>query len=260
MNCTDIENQIIDFIDGTLTSAEMEAIKLHLSSCDNCRQLHFGTKALLKSLNEIPLEQPSANLRTSFEELLDKEKQLQAKSIVLNPHKNSWKAVLQIAATLALLVSGYLLGSLNTNQGIKQEMLAIQNESSQMKQNLMLAMIDDRSPSKRIKAVGLSEEITKPNTKILMALIERMQYDSNSNVRLSAAEALSKFTESELVLNALMTVLTTEENPSVQIEIIQILAKVQERRAIAPMRELLERPETPIYVRDQVNIGIAQLI
>ena len=52
--------------------------------------------------------------------------------------------------------------------------------------------------------------------KILKALIERMQYDSNSNVRSSAVEALSKFTDYELVRTSLIEALTAEKDSSIQ--------------------------------------------
>ena len=258
MNCTDIENKLVDYIDGILSEDENKVIKKHIASCKTCKESFSQTKALFNAFGNERVAKPSSNLRTSFEEMLAKEKSSQPKVIALDSvKKNSFKSVLQIAASIAILFTGYLIGGYQESKNTQQEIASYQK---QHKENMMLAMIDNSSPSKRIKAVNYTEELSTPDTKILQALIERMQEDSNSNVRLSAAEALSKFTDSELVRKSLIETLTLEKDPSIQIEIIQILVKIQEKRALEPMRKLLDQPESPDYLKMQVNIGIAHLI
>jgi len=251
---------MVDYIDRALSAKESESIKNHITACTTCKKAFDKTSILMNSFANEPSVQPSAKLKTSFEQLLAEEKAKQTKVIALTPKKSSFKSFLQIAASVAILFTGYLIGGYQESQNSKQELMAFQNEKKQLKENMMLAMIDNSSPSKRIKAINYTEELTTPNTKILQALIERMQQDSNSNVRLSAAEALSKFTDSELVRTSLIETLTTEKDPSIQIEIIQILVDIQEKRALAPMRKLLEQPESPDYLKTQVHIGIAHLI
>ena len=258
MNCTEIENSIVDYIDGALSAKETVMIQNHIKSCITCKKTHEETKQLLTSFANETVAQPSSNLRTSFEELLAIEKKAQTKVIALQPAKrSSYKSVLQIAASVAILFTGYLIGGYQENQNSQNEIASYQKEH---KENMLLAMIDNSSPSKRIKAVNYTEELTTPDTKILEALIDRMHNDSNSNVRLSAAEALSKFTDSELVRTSFIKTLTTEKNPSIQVEVIQILVQIQEKRALDPMKKLLESPEAPDYLKTQVNIGIAKLI
>jgi hypothetical protein len=260
MNCTNIENKLVDYIDGSLTAKEASEVQNHIETCDSCKNDLEETNSLLTAFTHEQVAQPTLNLKTSFQEMLANEKKSQTKVIALNLKKNSFKSYLQIAASIAILFTGYLIGGYQESQNSEQELMAFQNEKKQLKENMMLAMIDNSSPSKRIKAVNYTEELTTPNTKILQALIERMQHDSNSNVRLSAAEALSKFTDYELVRTSLIETLTIEKDPSIQIEIIQILVDIQEKRALAPMRKLLEQPESPDYLKTQVHIGIAHLI
>ena len=258
MNCTNIENKLVDFIDGTLSKEEANDIQNHIESCASCKNAFEETSTLFTAFTNEPIAQPSKNLKTSFEEMLAKEKQAQTKVITLQtPKKNNYKSLLQIAASVAILFTGYVFGGYQESKSSQQE-LAIHQK--QHKENMLLAMIDNSSPSKRIKAVNYTEELTTPDTKILEALIDRMHNDSNSNVRLSAAEALSKFTNSELVRTSLIKTLTTEQNPSIQVEVIQILVEIQEKRALDPMKKILEQPEAPNYLKTQVNIGIAKLV
>ena len=258
MNCTNIESKLIDYIDGSLTVKEANDVQNHIETCVSCRKSFDETNTLLTAFSNEPIAQPTASLKASFQEMLANEKKSQAKVIRLEPtKKKTYKSMLQIAASVAILFTGYLIGGHQESQHSQQEIASYQK---QHKENMLLAMIDNSSPSKRIKAVNYTEELTAPDTKILEALIDRMQNDTNSNVRLSAAEALSKFTDSELVKTSLIETLTTEKNPSIQIEVIQILVQIQEKRALDPMRKILEQPEAPDYLKTQVNIGIAQLI
>lgn len=261
MNCTKTEHIIVDYIDGALLKEEMNAVQNHLAVCTSCQKVYEETKQLFTAFSEEPIAKPSANLRTSFEQILEQEKEKQTKVVKLVPsNNNSYKSVLQIAASVAILLTGYLFGGYQESKNHQQEIASYQKEQKELKESMMLAMIDNSSPSKRIKAVNYTEELTTPDETILKALIERMQQDSNSNVRLTAVEALSKFTDSEIVKTSLIESLTKENDPSIQIEIIQILVQIQEKRALTPMKKILENSESPDYLKTQVNIGIAKLI
>jgi len=125
---------------------------------------------------------------------------------------------------------------------------------------MTLAMLDNRSASKRIQAVNYTEDIKMPDNQVLEAIIGRLQKDDNINVRLAAAGSLSRFQENQLVKDAFITTLETEENPEVQIAIIQFLVHVKEERSVKPMKKLLNQPEVPQYVKYQVNQGLAQIL
>lgn len=260
MDCKNIEKYTIDFIEDNLSKSLKQQFENHILSCNTCQKELEETKILLQDFNNVSIEKPSRKLGDSFSKMLEKEKQLQTKVIPLNGNKNiNYKTLFQIAASFLLLFSGYFFGTYKIENSNK-EIVKLINETKQLKQNMMLAMIDNRSPSKRIKAVNFTNDIKQPNTKVINALIDRLKFDNNSNVRLATVEALSKFTKIESVKTALINSLTTDKNPNIQIEIIQVLVKIQEKRALEPMRKLLDQPETPNFVKDQVTSGISNLI
>ena len=166
-NCTEIENSIVDYIDGTLSRKESEVIKSHISTCDTCKEIYEETTLLMSSFANEPIAKPSAKLKTSFEQMLAREKEAQSKVIPLHTKKSSFKSLLQIAASIAILFTGYLFGGYQESQNSQLEITAYQNEQKQLKENMLLAMIDNSSPSKRIKAVNYTEELTTPDTRIL---------------------------------------------------------------------------------------------
>nr|WP_321247988.1 HEAT repeat domain-containing protein [uncultured Psychroserpens sp.] len=263
MDCKNIEQHIVDYLDGQLSVEESKHITKHIASCDSCKTIYDETKALFSAFENVEEEMPSDNLRTGFYKLLEEEKQLLDDKIVqLSQQKKEfpWKQAFQIAASIIFMFGGYFLGSHNSKRTSNQEISALQQETIELREDMMLAMIENQSPSKRIQAVNFTESFVKPDIKILEALIGRMQYDGNMNVRLAAAEALSEFPKSTIVKDAFIEALTTQKDPSLQIAIIQFLVKIQEKRAIAPMQQLLEESDTPDFVKDQVNSGISQII
>jgi HEAT repeat protein len=263
MDCNTIEQHIVDYLDGQMSAEESQNIKNHIASCDNCKAIYNETKALFSAFENVKEETPSDNLRTGFYKLLEEEKQLfDHKEVQLAQQKKEfpWKQAFQVAASIIFMFGGYLLGSHNSKQTANQEISALQQETVELREDMMLAMIENQSPSKRIQAVNFTESFVKPDTQILEALIGRMQFDGNMNVRLAAAEALSEFPKSTIVKEAFIEALTTQKDPSLQIAIIQFLVKIQEKRAIAPMQQILKESDSPDFVKDQVSDGISQII
>jgi hypothetical protein len=262
MNCKEIEHNIIDFIDNNLSIEEANGIENHINSCGSCKIRYDETLVLFRDLGSVVTQSPSDDVRANFYSFLEEEKQLESKKVI--PLKKQpevvWKRAFQVAASIVLVFSGYFFGSLNTNQNTSQEILVLQEKTIELREGMMLAMIENQSPSKRIQAVNYTESFVKPDTKILEALVERMQYDSNNNVRLAAAEALSDYSESSLVKDAFIEALTVQKDPSIQIAIIQFLVKTQEKRAIEPMQRLLEHNETQPFVKEEIKSVISNII
>ena len=96
----------------------------------------------------------------------------------------------------------------------------------------MLALMENESASKRIQGVRYIEEFTDPDPEIVAALVKRMRYDENTNVRLTAVTALEAFISSEAVKEGFIAALETEKDPTIQISIIKSLVKIQEKKSL----------------------------
>lgn len=263
MKCSQIEERLIDYLDNNLDQEEHRIIAAHLTTCSSCQESLQELRLVFDGINNDPVELPDGSIQLNFEEMLHKEKETLSNPKIVSLHKNpkhSWKTVLQIAATVALIVSAYFYGKQENNESFSEEMAVLEEEKVQLKQEVTISLIENKSASKRLKAVNYAEEFEKPGNEILKALINKMFYDDHINVRLAAAEALTKFSDSEMVRKALIDALETEQDPGMQIELIQILVSIQEKRAVPSMEKLLRNEETPSYVKDQVTIGLPSLI
>jgi len=259
MNCKEIELRIFDYLEGELSIAETQDFEEHLVKCESCRKEIDQIKILDKTINKFPAKTPQPGHFSSFEDMLQKEKK-ELKIQEPNVKLLSWKTAFQIAASILLLLAGYIYGEYRGIVSAQTQIVQLQEQSQQLKTNMTLAMLDNRSASKRIQAVNYTEEINMPDNQVLNAIIGRLQKDDNINVRLAAAASLSRFQENQLVRDAFITALETEENPEVQIAVIQFLAHVKDERSVTPMKKLLNQPEVPEYVKYQVNQGLAQLL
>lgn len=255
MECKNIQYQFTAYIEKSLSEVESSEIESHLKSCSNCTKELEEMTSFLSVLNSGELETPSANLKLNFDKMLAKEITLNKPKMVQLEPKQDWEFFLRIAASIAIVLSAFFIGKHQS----KINTIA-SNEVVSKKKTAVLAMLKEDSASKRILAISNSENYTTNDTKIIQALINRLFFDKNTNVRLAAAEALSKFSSEEMVKTALIKSLETEKSASIQIELIQILTKIQEKRAVKPMQELLKNEEVLSFVKQQVTLNLPNLL
>lgn len=250
MKQKDITDKLSLYLKGSLSKEDKIELENQLKNSVDLRNELEEMKSFLSILENDKMEIPSANLKLNFEKMLAQEiEDNQPKVLQLQP-KTDWKTYLRIAASVLIVFSAFLLGKYQSDSSSSKE-----NQTAQV-----LSLLEDNSASKRILAVTNAEELANIDIKIIEALIKRLLFDKNTNVRSAAAEALSKFSSETIVRDALIKSLETDKNASVQIEVITILSKIQEKRAINPMKKMLKNEETPQYVKQQLQINLSTLL
>jgi len=250
MNCKEIQDLIIAYKMQEISQKEEEIINLHVKTCKECAVELEKTTAFLDRLNKTQEEIPSFRLQENFTTFLNEEIEKESQKIISLKPSNNWKTSLRVVASIVLIIGTFFLGKFSN-----------QNESDQNKnKTAMLALLENESASKRILAVSKLEKSSIKDKTIINALINKLFIDENTNVRMAACEALTKFSSVEEVKNAFIKALETETAPVIQIELIQILTNIQEKRALVPMKKLLEKEETPNYVKQELTYNMASLI
>ncbi|HEX8531631.1 MAG TPA: HEAT repeat domain-containing protein [Cytophagales bacterium] len=170
---------------------------------------------------------------------------------------------LGLAASVSLLLAGFLAAWLLLRGGApavpKDDMTALQLEVKEMKQLVMLSLLENQSASERIKAVSYAEALPALDPAVRDALVRTLDADQNPNVRLAAAEALGRFPESEEVRRALVDALEREPDAMLQITLIQLLVNMEEKRAARSIERLIRRDSTPEVVRSLARKGLSAL-
>ncbi len=258
MECDKIQNRIVDYIENSMSEKEAAVMKTHIETCNNCQVAMTEMKEFLSEVSNDELELPSENLRINFEKMLAEEKRLQQTKVV--KLKPNWKSYLQIAATILLVLSSFLFGQYQKTQQLDAQVAELKTENLASKQSTILALMDNQSASKRIQGVQYVEEFTNLDPEIVEALVKRMLNDENTNVRLTAVNALQGFITSEKVKNGFIKALETEKDPAIQIALIQSLVKIQAKKALKPMQQLLEQDETQPFVKEEIKIALSNII
>jgi hypothetical protein len=254
-----------EYLDGLLEGAQRQEVEEHLRTCGECAKELRELKILLGAFEREGKAVPPESLTTNFYALLEKEKELASKGVQISGERgrawNGWAVTgLRAAAGVALLIGAFFLGKYREAQVHHKEIAFLRAETLEVRQTAMLSLMENRSASKRIQGVNYITQLHHLDKDIINALTDRMLYDENTNVRLTAVEALGKFTTSGKVKATFITALKTERDPTVQIAIIHTLVRIQEKKALAPMRELLGQEDTQPFVKEQIESLIPSII
>ncbi|MFN3851288.1 MAG: HEAT repeat domain-containing protein [Spirosomataceae bacterium] len=140
-------------------------------------------------------------------------------------------------------------------KNIRKEVTGIQDVQKRM----ILAMLKQESASARLQAVNYSYDMTMADDTLLNALIRTLDYDPSVNVRMAAVDAVGRFGKSQMVRTSLVNSLMKQNDPSMQIAVIDMLIELRERRAVPILASLAESSQLPDFVKEKAESGIKLL-
>src|ERR1700744_2244631 len=260
-DCEEYREKLVDWHMGRLDAADAAKLEQHLNTCADCREASEATAFVLDSITDLRDPEPSPRVKAEFRLMLDDFKVKEKKPIF---RKNVWlwlfRPHLSLAYGLVILVcigGAYWLGrSHNPIQDAKELNAQVRDP----KQTMMLAMLNNPLASERIKAVNYTSEIKHADKRVINALLSTLNNDPNENVRLSTLEALAALAGDPEVRAGLIQSMTKQDSPVVQIAIAEVMLKLQEKRSVEPLKELLKQPGLDGEVKDQVQKTITKLI
>ncbi len=250
-----LESLLIDYIDGALDPAESRQVKEMLSSNKEARQLYEELKEVMHGMDNTHLLESKPGHRKTFEQNLKEEMTSSgSKQVFFTP------VIYRAAAAVALVMLGLAGGYwINKNNQHEQELAALRQEMAETKQ-LMLAMLtNDQSASQRMQGVNVALTISKADDEVVNALEKAMTSDPNTNVRLAALDALGKFVNEPQVRKILVNSLTTQNDPVVQIALIQMLVRMKEKTVVNELEKIIEDEKNIQAVKDEAHSGIIKL-
>lgn len=266
MNCDNAKERLTGWLSNQLTASERKAIDTHLAECADCRQEFETDKQLWQLMGKVKSPEPSETMREGFYTMLDTFKETEARK-----SRNSWQGfvekfqqwwtpqlALRVAYSACLLSVGLFAGYwLNRPQDVK--MAALTTEVQEMRQMMMLSLIENPSASERLKAVSYTKEITEVDDKVLQALFTTLNNDPNVNVRLVTLEALAELAHDPQVRQGLVLSLPKQESPLVQVALADVMVKLQEKRSIKAFRQMLRRDDLNNLVKTKIQQTIKDL-
>jgi hypothetical protein len=251
-----LESMLIDFIDGKLQEVDRQRIEKELTTNEEAYKLYEQLKEVMSLMDRSSSYQPSSQLQSSFEKMLNAEmaSTQEGKVVKLQP------IFYRVAAAISLLIVGVALGFWINKYQLQQEAITKLQEDQKKTQLMMMAMMENQqSASQRILGVKAAYTAQQPDDEMVRTLIRLMDEDPNSNVRLAAIDALRKFNDDEVVRKALVSSLSKQTDPTVQISLIQLLVEMKEKDAVKSLQNIIDNEETLPAVKDEAHVGLFQL-
>jgi len=259
----EIEELIVDYLDGKLEYDKLKdtLLKSGKYKLDDIEKI----KSLYCKLDDIPVPEPGENLDKNFYNLLEPLKSVVAKPESRFAHLSSKLSHIINLVTLPKLgyaslfiVLGIFIGKwLIPGNSIQLEQMSA--EVKQMKEVMMLTMLNQPSPSERIKAVSSVNSISNSDSKVINALIETLNNDPDVNVRLVTVEALSGFTQNPQVRQGLIQSIAKQKSPLVQIALADLMVSLREKNSVEPLKDLLKDKGISYAVKNKIEACIAKI-
>lgn len=246
-----LESLIIDYIDGKLPETERALLEKELV---NHQELYEQFREVISAMDKSETLEPRSRLRANFDKML-REEMSKGKTV---PMFSS--TLYRMAAAIVLVMAGIVIGFyINKNQIHEQELAQLKQEVENTKQ-LMITMIGNpNSASQRLQGVNVALTITAPDHDIVNALVKTLNDDPNTNVRLAALEALGNYYTDGTVRKALIESLGTQKDPIVQIALIQLMVKMNEKGSVKSLEQIIEDNLNIKPVKDEAYSGLLKL-
>jgi len=239
------EEKLIEFLENGKVD---NRIASHLASCQQCENRLHELSTIIHLMSDSKENKAPANIAFEIAHAIEEEKRNLPSSTV---GLNYW----QVAAAIALLIVGYTLGSYSGNNE-NSDLSALKAEVAALKEVTMVNALQNYSASQRIQVVNQIQETPKASIKLIQALLETLNTDESPNVRYAALQAITKFEADSALKEKLVSSLKGQEDPLIQIALISYLVQIEEKTAIAPLRDLVnEKDASPEVVR-QAKIAL----
>lgn len=266
MRCEDIKKNFPDFLVGDLDQGSADNIQSHIADCAACREELENLSAIWTKLGVLPEELPSNGLRDRFYGMLEEYKKEVNRERPLHHLKQFFSSlfyrsqhgrpITQFAfgfiPLFIGLVLGYVLFSGRQNTDLRREV-------QDMRQMLAVTLLDQRSPTERLRGVNLSYGMENPDSRTIEALLDTLNNDPNINVRLAAVNALYLFYESPSVREGIIQSLSQQDSPFLQVALVELLVSVKERQALESFKKLVAANELDPKVKQKLEQGIQEL-
>jgi HEAT repeat protein len=272
MDCKDYREQIPLLLNGELDEIQISEFESHLAACKDCMLEYETAKKLWLLMGELPQPDPSPSMKAGFNAVLSNYKQelVERRNPVrewLNSLQGYWnqKAQPRLAFSMVLIAFGMIMGYFlhrpaATTLSYNAQIDSLSSQVSEMKQVMMLSLLQDPSASQRIKAVSYTDDLSNVNMKVIDALLTTLNEDPNVNVRLSTLEALVRLSGEPKVREGLVRSINRQESPIMQSAIADVMVKLQEKSSVRSLQELLGKKDLNKMVKVNIEKSIQKLI
>lgn len=278
MNCTQARDQFSELLDGRLAAHAAADVRAHLASCPDCQREFASLNQTLAALDALPTRAPSPRFRNNFYAMLEEEKNSAASAAAAARRRarasrlTLFRWILSPLAACGLLVLGFIAGTRYappvptpatttpaTDPATARELAELRQRVDSMGQLVGYSLLHQDSAPERLKTVLASSEKKSADPQVITQLIGALALDPSVNVRLSALDALYPHASDDVVRAGVLASLSREQNPLVQVAMIDFLVAARDREAAGTLEQFTRNDRLDRSVREAAKRGLAQL-
>ena len=259
MEKTQIEELVAKYNEGVADPKEIKWIEQLIESGEiDLTQLR-ELSGLDEQIQKMEVLSPSLTLDDRFyTALVNEKKQIKKGTSFSMPTLSFFLPRLAMAA--ALILSGFGVGYFLQSPAQKSEVSELSQEVNDLKEMMMLSLLEKESATQRLKAVSLTSEMSQASEKVTNALFVALNQDENVNVRLAALDALKPYVSKSAVRMKLIASIEAQSSPLVQIALAELMVSIHEKKSVNALKQLLENESMPKEVKTKISESIDVLI
>jgi hypothetical protein len=204
---------------------------LHVSGCGDCLEQARQHVQLLKTMDRAVFVVPPVSVRQHFYHALHQEMGTAKSPVIVRKISFGW-----IAAACLLLIAGaggmYTFMNKNVPQVYTTPPVIIEPQARVI------------SVSERVNGISLAAEEQPEDPKLVATLLNILERDKNPHVRMAAFYGLAKYKAMPEVRNRFISVLESEQDPMMQVLLINILTEIREPRGLDAVRSVITNKKT----------------
>lgn len=251
-----------------LDEASASELRQHLAGCAVCAAEMEVLGGMWEKLGDLPTPEPSLALRVRWEQTLSSLiSPALPRAYRQAPYKQAWwqniwpaNPAWQMATAGFCLMIGLVAGAyLQHGSAERDEVARLREEVASTKEMVAVSLLQQQSATERLRGVDYSTRMDSMEPQVVAALVQRVNRDSNVNVRLAAIDALGKVANESQVRQSMQEALPQQDSPMVQAALIDYLVEAHDRNAVGTIRDLVSRPDVNPTVRDRARYAVQQL-
>jgi len=193
-----------------------------------------------------------------YAQLGKEKKKMESSSFSFSMPSWTWLAP-RLAFSAALIVAGFA-GGYFFNKGETSDIKTLTQEVADLKETMMLSLLEKESATDRLKAVNLTSEMDHVSTQVTDALFKTLNGDQSVNVRLAALEAIAPYAKIEKVRAGLIRSIAQQDSPLVQVALADLMVQMQEKKSVTEFDKILKSEKTPADIKKKIKESINVLI
>lgn len=254
-----------DYVDHALEPQQRSEVQRHLDDCDGCRRIVAELTSLTGAAAALREERmmPPARVWSGIERTLGREAGLSGHGARPGAFGSRMglaaAAVLVLGVGSALFAGGLVVGRQMAPATPDPQLASLRQELHDMRQTVMLSLLQQQSASERLNGVMYTNRIENPGNEVVAALLDTLMHDPNSNVRLATIEALKRLGANAEVKRGAVEALARQTSPLVQLALIDFLVETNGAASLPALRRLSQDPTADQAVRTRAALAVQRV-